>query len=133
MNESMNNVEKIFMILAFVVAVAVLVVATEAFAQSTPQRDSSKVESTSPKKTDSVAQTDMNTVDQNMDRLFDRNTDPAGKRPEETRGMKSLFAIPRLKGKLEKTKVTTTLSNLATLKTAVRNFKMDVGDYPNRL
>ena len=59
MNESMNNVEKIFMVLAFVVAVAVLVVATEAFAQSTPQRDSSKVESTSQKEADSVAQADM--------------------------------------------------------------------------
>ncbi len=132
MNESLNNVEKIFMLLAFMVSVVVLVLATETFAQNAAQQESSKVESTSQKEADSVAQADVDTVDKNMDKLFN-STDHANKRPEETDRLRSLFAIPWLKGKLEKTKVTTTLSNLATLKTAVRNFKMDVGDYPDRL
>ena len=48
-------------------------------------------------------------------------------------GMIAALAVPKLMGNLEKAKVETTKSNLATLKTAVRNFKMDVGDYPNRL
>ena len=129
----MNNVEKIFMLLAFMVSVVVLVLASETFAQNAAQQDSSKEEATRQKEADSVVQADMSTVDKNMDRLFDRNMDTADKRPEEAKGGRSLFAIPWLKGKLEKTKVTTTLSNLATLKTAVRNFKMDVGDYPDCL
>ena len=48
-------------------------------------------------------------------------------------GMIAALAVPKLMGNLEKAKVETTKSNLATLKTAVRNFKMDVGDYPTRL
>ena len=48
-------------------------------------------------------------------------------------GMIAALAVPKLMGNLEKAKVETTKSNLATLKTAVRNFKMDTGDYPNRL
>ena len=48
-------------------------------------------------------------------------------------GMIASLAVPRLMGNLEKAKVETTKSNLSTLKTAVRSFKMDIGEYPTRL
>ena len=48
-------------------------------------------------------------------------------------GMIAALAVPKLMGNLEKAKVETTKSNLSALKTAVRNFKMDVGDYPQNL
>ena len=48
-------------------------------------------------------------------------------------GMIASLAVPRLMGNLEKAKVETTKSNLSTLKTAVRSFKMDIGEYPASL
>lgn len=48
-------------------------------------------------------------------------------------GIIATLAVPKLMGNLEKAKVETTKAALASLKSAVRNFKMDTGDYPTRL